>query len=186
MACYPGQVSICPACQRHPFRDGGLVALIQSALGARWWAVADIPEACAELVVATQREWKDGLQICDQHVAIFATFARLRIADEVARRAVAAGQVLALHGEIYRDKHEKISREEAARDGVRIVGTVRRFVAGSDLAGVVEIDARERQARITLQLAGSDPLRWMVIESGRLAKVSAIDVVTGLGHSSAV
>lgn len=160
--------------------------MLQKALGARWWAVADVPEAVAELVVVTKREWTEGLQICDRHVAMYATFAQLRIADEVQRRAVPAGHVLALHGEIYRDKHERISREEAARDGVRIIGTVRRFVAGSALAGVVEVDARERQARITLQLAGSDPLRWMVIESARLSKLSAIDVVTGLGHSSAV
>jgi len=186
MACYPDLVSICPACERQPFRDGGLVELLQRALGARWWAVSDIGEACAELVVVSQRAWKDGLQICDRHLAMFATFAQLRIADEVQRRAVPAGCVLALHGEIYRDKQEKISREEAARDGVRIIGTVRRFVAGSALAGVVEIDARDRQARITLQIAGSDPLRWLVIEHARLAKLSALDVVTGLGHSSAV
>lgn len=182
---YPGIVSTCPACDRKPLLDGALTGVLELILGSRWWAVSEIPEACADVLARLRRP--DGqLQICERHAAWYATFARLRIEREIAVRSVPAGGILVLYGEILGGDHvEPISREEARLAGATIVTRARRFVARSQLAAVIEVDDRARRARVTLQIAGTDPLRSMVIEADRLARLSAIDVVTGLDRAPA-
>lgn len=184
---YPGIVSTCPACERKPLPTQALTVALETILGPRWWAVSEIPEACAEVLARLRRD--DGReQICDRHAAWHATFARLRIEREVAVRSVPAGGILVLYGEFCSDpKHpqEAMSKEEALLAGSMIVTLARRFVARSPLAAVIEVDDRGRRARVTLQIAGSDPLRSMVIESDRLGRISPVDVVTGLDRAPA-
>lgn len=175
----------CPACRRAPLSDGALDVMLEKTLGPRWWAAPEIPEACAELIVDMRREGRDGSRICERHASWYAALAELRIRSEVARRSVPAGGILVLYGEIFGAGQEVISREEAKLAGSTIVSRVRRFVARTSLAAVVEIDDRARRARITLQIAGSDPLRSMVIEAHRLERVTAHDVVTGLDRAPA-
>lgn len=177
-ACYLSDVT-CPSCE-HASLSGGISGALERSLGSRWWAVEEIPDACAELVVSLRRTGT-----CERHAAWFASFAALRIRIERARRGVPAGSILVMYGEIDGDGQEIISRDEAAIGGGMIVTRVRRFVSGTALAAVIEVDDRGRRARVTLQIAGTDPLRSMVIEVGRLAQISAVDVVTGLGRAAA-
>lgn len=182
---YPGLVSTCPACERKPLLDGALTGVLELILGSRWWAVEEIPEACADVMARLRREER-GAQICERHAAWYATLARLRIEREVAVRSVPAGGILVLYGEILAGGgQEPISREEAQLAGATLVTRARRFVARSPLAAVIEVDDRARRARVTLQIAGSDPLRAMVIEADRLARLTPIDVVTGLDRAPA-
>lgn len=169
----------CAACERVPLRPGGLPAALARALGSRWWAVEHVGEACAELIVELQR---DG--ICDRHAAWLATLARLRILGEARRRALVPGLVLVLYGEIAEDACDALPKGAGGED--EIVCDVQRFVAGSPLAAVLEIDLAQRLARVTLQIAGSDPLQTMQVEYRRLAHLTAREVFDGLRQRAAV
>lgn len=168
----------CAACNRIPPRPGGLSAYLARELGPRWWAVASVGDACAEVVVALQRE---GL--CGRHIAWLATFTRLRILSEARRRALVPGLVLVLHGEISDEPCEGLADDARLRDAV--IMEVQRFVSGSQLAAIVEIDVPQRRARVTLQIAGSDPLQTMQVETRRLAHLTAREVFDGLRQRAA-
>ncbi|HSD86084.1 MAG TPA: hypothetical protein VLB44_01170 [Kofleriaceae bacterium] len=172
-------MSECAACNRMPPRPGGVAAALARALGPRWWAVQSVGDACAELVVAVRRE---GL--CERHAAWWATLARLRILSEARRRALVPGLVLVLYGEIPDEPYEPMAKRRDADD--EVVLAVHRFVAGSPLAAVVEIDAANHRARVTLQIAGSDPLQTMQVESRRLEYLTAAEVFDGLRQRAAL
>ncbi len=173
-------MSECPACRRKPPQASGISAYLASAIGPRWWA-AEVGEICAQVIVAVQREG-----ICDMHAAWLATLARLRILIEARRRAMVPGLVLVMYGEISDGAYEPMSRDDVRRSGEAVICSAQRFVSGSPLAAIVEIDTDQRRARVTVQVAGSDPLQAMQIDSRRLAAVTASDVFDGLRQRAAL
>lgn len=172
-------MSVCAACDRVPPPPVRFSTYLAKALGPRWWAVGSIGEACAEVIVSLKREG-----ICDGHAAWLATFARLKILGEARRRALVPGLTLVLYGEIWDEPYEAMAKNDRTAADV-IALEVQRFVAGSPLAAVVEIDSDQHRARVTLQIAGSDPLQTMQVEFYRLAYLTARDVFEGLRHRAA-
>lgn len=165
----------CVACERKPAKPDAIAAGLSDVLGPRWWAVAEIGAACAEFMAGLM-----SLDVCARHAAWYATLAALKIRSEARRRALVPGLVLALYGEIPLDPFERLSVADARSDGEDLIDQVHRFLAGSQLAAVVEIDTVQRRARVTLQIAGTDPMQTLQIDSRRLAFTTARAIVEGL------
>lgn len=93
--------------------------------------------------------------------------------------AVVAGTAALRVTEVSALPHEPMPRAEARMRGARMIQEVRAFVAGSLLAGLVEIDLLSRRARVTLALAPSliSPVVACSIPSARLALTTAAEVV---------
>ena len=117
--------------------------------------------------------------VCERHLAWWATLARLQILSEARRHALVPGMTLVLNGEIPEEPHEPFTRGDRAAADIIALG-VQRWVSGSLLAAVVEIDLDGGRARVTLQLAGSDPLLTMVVAFRQLARITPRQVIDGM------
>lgn len=89
---------------------------------------------------------------------------------------IVAGTAALRMSVLHEPPFEDISRSEARMQGVRLMAQVRAFVAGSDLAGLVDLDLLTRRARITLALDRISA----TIQSARLALTTPAEVADAL------
>jgi hypothetical protein len=103
----------------------------------------------------------------------------LLTADPVGVSAVQPGTVCLRVTSIHEAPCEDMSRADAGMRGGRIVEQVLRFLAGSPLAGLVEVDLLTRRSRVTLALRTSPPVAVSVVPS-RLHLTTAAEVVDAM------
>lgn len=153
------------------------VELAEQVCGPRWWAPPSIPEAQAD---AIHRLMRRG--VCEMHARLIADILGLTIRTEAARRAALPGTVEVRHVAIEREPYEEITAGAARRHAEPVVAEVRKFVAGSALSALVEVDIGNRRARVTFQLVVDDATSppSTVIDSPRLVHLTAQELVAAL------
>lgn len=163
----------CKRCTRAEFPDPAVFAA--HALGARWWAPVSIPLAVAEMIAVAMRPGG----YCDRHAALLGAVVEAAIREEAARRHVLPGTVEVRHVQIDADPFETFQLVNGWKP---VVSRVRKFVNGSQLGAVVEVDHAHRRARVTFQLCDerSPQPRTVGIESTRLVHMTATELVIAL------
>jgi hypothetical protein len=163
----------CKRCVRAEFPDPAVFAA--HALGVRWWAPASVPEAIAEMVAVAMRPGG----YCDRHAALLGAVVEAAIRDEAARRSMLPGTVEVRHVQIEADPFETFQLVNGWKP---VVSRVRKFVDGSQLGAIVEIDHVHRRARVTFQLCDerSPQPRTAGIESTRLVHMTASELAAAL------
>lgn len=165
------------ACQRcqHP-EIPKLEELAAAVIGPRWWAPADgIADAQVRTILY-------GAQAgyCTRHAVLLGDLVAMAVRRESARRVVLPGTVEIRTVKIDAEPFEPLTAHDARRRGNRVVDRVRRFVAGSALSALVEMDLESRRVRVTLQLADAAVPVTTVIESDRLVHMTAGELAEGL------
>lgn len=179
-------MSQCACGRRRQIFPGGVAKALEKWLGERWWAANDRGDQAAEAVIRANRS---DPGICSVHLMWLATLAERAIAAEAERRALLPGTVLVRYLEVADDRtFEPLTPAEVKLAAARmiedarwgIVAAARKFVSHSALAAVVELDVQSGRGRLTMHVAGSEPLRDTIIDSKRLDRTSAQAVVEGL------
>lgn len=158
----------CIDCQTPELPD--VPALCERIGGARWWMQAS--EETAALAVAGCL--RSGL--CGRHASLVADLVRMVVRQEISRREVLPGTVRVRHVRIDAEPFELLPAGVARKNGMPIVERVQKFVEGSVLSAIVDIDVGSRRGRVTLQL-GDDTT---VLESDRLVHLTATELATAL------
>lgn len=163
----------CSRCARAEFPDPAVFA--SHALGVRWWAPASIPEAIAAIIATAIRPGG----YCYRHAALLGAVVEAAIREEAARHRVLPGTVEVRHVQIDAEPFETY---QAAEGWKPVVSRVRKFVDGSQLGAIVEVDHTHRRARVTFQLCDerSPQPRTVGIESGRLVHMTAAELAAAL------
>lgn len=163
-------------CERCRMRElPALQKLAIDIVGVKWWAPPSLALAQAEAVA---RAIKSGY--CHGHAVLIGDLFALELRTEAARRVVLPGTVEVRNVDIEGDPHENLDAAAARRQGYPIVERVKRFVDGSALSGLVEIDLARRRARVTLQLNDDVVPLSTVIESCRLVHMTATELTAGM------
>lgn len=179
-------MSACACGRRRVIFAGGISKALERWFGARWWDPRDPGETAAEALIRANRE---DPGICSAHLVWLTTLASLAIVAEAERRALLPGTVLVRYLEVADDRtFEPLTPAEVKLAAARmiedarwgIVAAARKFVSHSALAAVVELDVASGRGRLTMHVAGSEPLRDTIIDSKRLDRTSAQAVVEGL------
>jgi hypothetical protein len=157
---------ICPSCRGSS--PGVLDAAVASS-GENWWAPPSISAARANaLAWALERA-----RLCDRHAIWIADLVGFAVAEERRRRAVLPGTVTMRYVTIGDPPYEDLTRDDVRRLGRTVLERVERFVGGSVLGAMVELDLRARRARVNLLLAEVAPPITTVLDSARLVHTSA-------------
>ena len=155
--------------------------LAEQQTGAKWWAPASLELMQAEIVYALCRRG-----YCDRHAALFGAMTAAAVREESARRAALPGTVEVRRVKLEPDAGEAMTAAAAKRDGDPIVDRVRKFVIGSQLSALVELDVAARRARVTLRMSSSDREQpQTVIDSDRLVHTTPAEIADALRRAQA-
>lgn len=130
------------------------------------------------MVAATH---SDGL--CDEHASWYGRLVSWAISEEALRRSVLPGTVQVRYVDLAEPPYEVMPVNVLRRQGRQLIERAERFVAGSQLGAIVEIDFGARRARLRLQLpAPEQPTSTLstVLDSARLVHTSAQEVSDAL------